>query len=312
MSPNAISLVKKLLLSFVGIAWLGAPLLAADAKVRLEQKGDTIQVTLNGEELAVYHTSKKYPKPFFSPVRSEGGTIVTRALEDAKDKDHPHHKGVWLAVDEVNGVDFWAEKGRIENVKLELLAAEGSPAKMRVTNHWLEPNGKPAVIETTEIAIHGNRLFAYDIRFEPGGETAEFHDTKEGLFGIRFPLSATEKRGDGKIVNADGMKGSAACWGKPSKWIDYYGTIEGKIHGAAIFDHPENPRPSRYHVRDYGLFTISPFGERAYTNGKSQAQVVHLKKGESYRLRYGLFVHPGDTQAAKVAAVYESWLKDGR
>jgi hypothetical protein len=280
---------------------------AAADMVRLERKADTVVVTLGGSELAVYQTSQQYPKPFFSPVRSEGGTIVTRSLE--KPKDHPHHKGIWVAIDEVNGVKFWAEKGKIVNGKTEIVTAEGDPAKMRVTNHWLGADEKPVVTETTDIAIYGNRLFSYDIRFTAAADMVEFEDTKEGLFGIRLPESATEKSGDGRIVNADGKKGSKECWGQTSPWVDYYGTIEGKLHGAAIFDHPENPRPSRYHVRDYGLFTISPFGEKSYTGGKSPAKPLHLKKGESYRLRYAVYIHPGDTTSAKVGEVYQRWVK---
>jgi hypothetical protein len=280
---------------------------AADGTVRLEKKGDTVQVTLAGAEMAVYQTSQKYQKPFFSPVRSAGGTIVTRSLEEAK--DHPHHKGIWVAIDEVNDIKFWAEKGKIANAKVEIVTAEGNPAKMRVTNHWLGNDGQPIVVETTEITIHSNRLFAYDIRFAAAADSVEFGDTKEGLFGIRLPVSATEKSGDGHVVNADGKQSSKECWGQPSAWVDYYGTIEGKTHGAAIFDHPENPRPSRYHVRDYGLFTISPFGEKSYTGGKSPAKPVILKKGETYRLRYAIYIHPGDTASAKVGEVYQRWAK---
>ncbi len=285
----------------------GSAATAADGVVRLEKKGDTVAVTLDGDELAIYQTSPTYQKPFFSPVRSAGGTVVTRSLE--KPADHPHHKGIWTAIDEVNDIKFWAEKGKIANAKVEIVATEGNPAKMRVTNHWLGTDGQPIVIETTDIAIHANRLFAYDIRFTAAADVVEFGDTKEGLFGIRLPVSATEKSGDGKIVNAEGKRGSKECWGQTSAWVDYYGTIEGKTHGAAIFDHPQNPRPSRYHVRDYGLFTISPFGEKSYTGGKSPAKPVVLKKGETYRLRYGVYIHPGDTESAKVADVYQQWVK---
>jgi hypothetical protein len=302
-----ISSLQAALIAFVACSLAATEDTAAEDTVRIEKKGDTVVVSLGGSELAAYQTSPKYQKPFFSPVRSAGGAIVTRSLEDAK--DHPHHKGIWTAIDEVNGIKFWAEKGKIANAKVEIVAAEGNPARMRVTNHWLGSDGQPIVVETTEIAIYANRLFAYDIRFAAAADSVEFGDTKEGLFGIRLPVSATEKSGDGHIVNADGKQGSKECWGQPSAWVDYYGTIEGKTHGAAIFDHPQNPRASRYHVRDYGLFTISPFGDKSYTGGKSPAKPVVLKKGETYRLRYAIYIHPGDTASAKVADVYQQWLK---
>lgn len=275
--------------------------------VKLQAKGDKVLVTINGEAFADYQTSKSYPKPFFLPVRSKGGVVITRPLENPE--DHKHHKGIFIAVDEVNGCKHWAERERINNVKVELVKATGNPAKMKVINHWLDGDGKPAVVETTEISIHANRLMAYDIQFTPAGDSATFDDTKEGLFGIRFINGLREREGGEKsvVVNAEGLKGSSACWGKPSNWIDYTGPVNDEIHGAAIFDHPENPRASRYHVRNYGLFTINPFGEKAYAKGEPKP--LKLLKGQTFRLRYGLYVHPGDAKSAKVAEVYKDWVK---
>ncbi len=302
-APNRFATVAVASLVFLVVA---AVVAAGESSVRLKKQGDTIEVTIGGAPFATYHTSKESPKPFFSPVRSAGGAVITRPLENPE--DHKHHKGVWVAIDEVNEIKYWAEDGKIENASVKLIQAEGNPARMQVTNHWLGPDGKPVLIETTEIAIHANRLMAYDIRFTPGSGPVTFDDTKEGLFGIRLCNSMREREG-GSTVDDEGVKGTKALWGKEHKWIDYTGPIDGKTHGAALFDHPENPRKSRYHVRNYGLFTISPFGQKAYTGGASPANPLRLKTGETYRLRYGLYVHPGDTESADVAKVYASWVK---
>ncbi len=286
---------------------LAATSWAADGTVKLEQKGDQVQVTIDGAPFTTYHTGEQYVKPFFHPVLSEGGAVVTRELENPK--DHPHHKGIWCSIDEVNGIKFWAEQGTIRNAKVELVEPTGNPARMRVVNNWLGADGKPILEETVNIAIHANRLLSYDMTFKAAeaGEVV-FEDTKEGMFGIRVANSIRESEG-GEVINDQGTKGTKENWGQHSAWIDYTGPVDEKIHGAALFDHPENPRKSRYHVRNYGLFTISPFGEKSYTSGKSEAQPLHLKPGETFRLRYAIYIHPGDTEQAKVGEVYKNWVK---
>lgn len=305
--------------SFFRIALLlsGACLIAvSSAQAAVELKKDdsskTVAVRINGRDFSTYTFGDAQPKPYMWPVRGGDGTILTRPIiTDRTQGDHPHHKGVWVAVDEVGGVKFWAEEGKIANHGVEVTVASGNPAQMKVTNDWLDPAGKAVVRETTSISIWENGLLGYDIVFTASGEEpVEFGDTKEGLFGFRMAESMKEKEG-GRVVNAEGAMGTIDCWGIPTGWIDYSGEVDGKTFGVALFDHPLNFRPSRYHVRNYGLFSISPFGESSYTNKKRPAEPYFLFPGKELRLRYALFVHDGDTASANVSKVYLDYLASG-
>ncbi len=280
--------------------------------VTLTEGDHQIAVTIDGEEFTTFHNDPKFPKPFFAPVRGPGGTVISRPIvgldaNPADMLDHVHHKGIWLSVDEINGNQHWAEKSKIVNASTKIVTATGNPAVLDVVNHWVDVEGKNVVTESTQIKIFANRLVTYDITFSADDHMVEFEDTKEGLFGFRMIDSMREKVG-GRVTNADGLKGTAECWGKPSPWVDYCGDVDGKTFGVAIFDHPMNFRPSRYHVRDYGLFSVSPFGEKAYTNGAKPAEPVMIPAGGTLRLRYGMFFHTGETADADVDGVYQNYL----
>src|SRR5689334_5838641 len=60
-------------------------------------------------------TSFLYPdsleKPVLYPLRTAKGTVVTRGFpfdpKPGDPSDHPHHVGLWLNFENVNGLDFW-------------------------------------------------------------------------------------------------------------------------------------------------------------------------------------------------------------
>lgn len=234
------------------------------------------------------------------------------SIKNSKDPlyyDHPHHKGIWFSIDEVNEIKFWAEQGTIRNVGVEVVKSEGSPAVLKYTNHWLGKDEKPILVEETTVSIHPNRLMVFEFLLTAAADEVTFGDTKEGLFAVRVPNSMRESVAGGPIVNAEGLKGTKECWGKTSPWVDYVGPLGSQTFGITLMDGPNNPRKSRYHVRDYGLFSMSPFGDKSYTNGASPADPLVLKKGETFKLKYGLYVHNGDAQEGRVAEVYKKFAE---
>lgn len=294
------------------LALLSAPVFAQSKTVQLEQneKKHEIAVKIGDEVFTVFHLGSEWPKPFASPVYAPGKVAITRPIpEEGAKVDHKHHKGIWISVDEVNEIKFWAEQGKIQNISGDFSGSPENPATLGLINHWLDQDGKPVVEEKTKISIYPNRLMIYDITFKALDKPVTFADTKEGLFGIRL-IDVLRETETGKVTDSEGRNGTKEAWGKTADWVDYFGQVEGKTVGAAIFDHPDNFRPSRYHVRNYGLFSINPFGEQAYA--KAGAKPITLEPGETLNLKYGIYIHAGDTKAGKVAEVYQDFVKHAK
>lgn len=297
------------LANYLSLAFLLAMLLLSEslqAAVQLTRQGNEVVATIDGQPLGVYTADPALHRPYFKEIRAGDGTLLTRPIAPPGG-DHPHHTGLWHAVDKINGVDFWHLQGRIENTAVEIVQSGANPAILRITNRWLAPDDEVILREETLIRIYENRLLRYDITFTAGAKEVTFGDTEEGFFAFRMADWMREEA-TGQVVNAEGRKTAKGCWGRPSPWVDYTGRHEGQHYGAAIFDHPDNFRRARYHVRDYGLFTISPFGEGDYTEGLLPAQPAVLATGQTLTLRYGIYFHRGDAVEAGVAKVHQQFV----
>ena len=122
----------------------------------------------------------------------------------------------------------------------------------------------------------------------------KFGDSKDGAFCIRLAEPLIEKNG-GVIRNSAGGRGMKETWGKQADWVDYSGELQGEKVGIAMFDHPTSFHrfhdPARWHVRDYGLLGLNPFGSSAFDKDLPDSTFT-LAKGKALRLRYRFVIHP--------------------
>ncbi len=294
------------------------------AQVRLVQKADRISVTVDGQPFTeLFVSGENVHKPYFHPLRSASGKIVTRLYPmktvEGESHDHPHHRGLWFAHGNVNGTDFWSsdpsrqgdQYGRIVLNKVLELKNGAKQGLLHALFDWRDSRGNTLVREDRRVVFYSHptlRIMDFDLRLT-GVEKARFGDTKEGTFAIRVASSLNERHG-GTIENAEGATGEKSCWGKRSNWVDYHGEVGGEKVGIAIFDHPANPRhPTYWHVRGYGLFAANIFGEHDFYRDKTRDGSMTLMPGQSWRFRYRVVIHPGDANSAGIAKMYQEYAR---
>ena len=127
-------------------------------------------------------------------------------------------------------------------------------------------------------------MIDFEIEIHATDGDVTFHDTKEGMFGLRVASSMdVAKKTGGRITNAEGLTDDKA-WGQASPWVDYVGPVQGKTLGIAILNHPQSFRyPTTWHVRTYGLFAANPFGWHDF--GRSEKGDYTLPAGQKVRFR---------------------------
>ena len=161
--------------------------------------------------------------------------------------------------------------------------------------------------------LPGGRLFDFEVTIHATHGSVTMGDTKEGTMAIRVAETMRLKGAQGHIVNSEGAR-DGATWGKHADWCDYYGPanfgpIRSNIVGVAIFDHPQNPRhPTTWHVRDYGLFAVIPFGPlHDFEKSPPGTGDLVIPAGQSATFRYRFYLHEGNEQQGKVKEMYEEY-----
>jgi len=289
--------------------------------VRLSKVGDAkIDVEIGGKYFTSYHYAAKWARPFLMPVVGPHGGWITRSYADdeiEKNEDYTHHKSLWVAWGDVNGSDNWSEeKGHGRQVHQGFEALESGPVFGRIAalNHWVTSDGQRVLDERRSLIFYNipgtGRLLDLSVTFIATEGPVRFGDTKEGgIASIRVAPCMKADGGDGVLVNSYGGTQMDETWGKRAHWCDYFGPLDGKTVGAAIFDTPGNFRyPTYWHARDYGLMTANPFGLSHFTEDPSCDGSHTIEKGAIFPFRYRFYVHAGDTKQADVAGKFLDYV----
>jgi len=266
-------------------------------RVRFETTDGRVEIFVEGTRFATYvYEDEKTLRPYFANVQAPGGIRVTRkhpADEKAEGGDHSTmHPGIWLAFGDISGADFWRNRAQVTHAGFqEKPQMDREGGRFTVRNEY-RAQDRLICRETcayTVRPVEQGILLTSDSTFENPEAPFTFGDQEELGMGARVNRALRVKGGNGRILNAEGKVNEKQVWGQASDWCDYSGTIDGSYVGMTLMPHPQNFRPSWFHVRDYGLMLANPFGRKALTGGEKSA--VTVKPGESLRLRFAVLTH---------------------
>ena len=275
-----------------------------------------------------YPGTEVLKKAVLYPIRTANGTIITRGWpldpRPAERIDHPHHVGMWLNYEDVNGHDFWNNSntppnpkgvyGTVVHTGIKILKSGKKSGTLVVTANWLDRDGKIMLEETTTYVFSGakNRRVIDRITTLTAKTDVLFKDVKDGMFAIRVArqLEHPSKQPDvftdasgvatkvpvmdnagvvGNYRNSEGVEGEAV-WSKRARWCNLRGQIGAETINLAIIDHPKNVGyPTYWHARGYGLFAANPLGMKVFSNGKEELNFKILS-GQSSTFRYRVVI----------------------
>lgn len=270
-------------------------------------------LAIDGAEQTRWHFGAQYPRPFFYPLRSPRGGVLTRMGHPGA-PNHDHHRSIWFAHNDVGGLNFWSmetdtqirQKGWYAYVDGE------DECVMATLLGWYDGEGKEVMVQDTVAALiplpQGQHALEIQITLRPGGEqpTVELGKTNFGFLAVRVAKTMAVHFGGGQLTSSEGQVGEPAIFGQPARWVDYSGPVmvgsgpkrTAEVEGITYFDHPQNPRyPTAWHVRADGWMGAAFCLSESYT----------LRADQPLTLRYLLHAHSGTYDPVAAERVHDQF-----
>lgn len=310
---------------------------AQHIQITRQKQEHKILIEADGKPFTAFIYPDSMEKPVLYPIYAPDQALVTRGFPIAPrpndPTDHPHHVGLWLNYESVNGLDFWNNSYAIPADKKNtygwiktdsiLQIKSGDPGSLSYSASWKDQQQHVLLKEITRFVFSANPDERIIDRMTTlsAQQDVLFADVKDGLLGLRVahelelpsaqPKAFTDNKGNvtavsantaasGNYLTSEGIQGDSA-WSTRGRWCLLYGKINGDTVSIAIIDHPANPGyPTYWHARGYGLFAANPLGQKIFSNGKQQLN-YHLKKGDSVSFRYRIVISSGKERLSPAA-----------
>ena len=288
-------------------------------------------VKVNDQPFTEFIYPDSLEKPVLYPIYAPDGQIVTRGFPLAprvgEPTDHPHHIGLWLNYENVNGLDFWNNSYAIPSDKKNMYGwirtngiaqvKNGNKGVLEYDADWTDQKKNILLKETTTFifSANGRERIIDRTTTLTAQQDILFKDAKDGFLGLRVAhelelpskderqfiddkgnitkVAANNNSGvTGNYLTSEGKQGDST-WSSRAKWCMLYGKLKEDTVSIVIIDDPKNPGyPTYWHARGYGLFAANPLGQKIFSNGKQELN-FNLKKGNSVTFHYRIVIASG-------------------
>jgi hypothetical protein len=272
------------------------------------QKDNRILVRYNNLPMMSYRSGSDNKYPYFYPL---AGPKSGLSLTTESALPYPHHRGLWMACDPLNGGNYWADNGlefgQIKSRKLVLITPEKGGNSVTITQkcEWKREGSHPFNDERShKIIRQSDDLVFIDCDFKlTAMEDVTINKAKHSFFAMRAASDISPAYG-GTLLNSDGGIGYEGTYGKTADWCGYFGKRRQRpdvIEGIIIMNHPDNfGGKCPWLTRNYGHLSPSPFNFRKTT--------TTFPKGKTFRLNYRVVLFAGTPKERNMDGIFKSWL----
>ncbi|MES1219324.1 MAG: PmoA family protein, partial [Bacteroidota bacterium] len=226
-----------------------------------EENNNRINVLIGDKPFTSFIYPDSLEKPVLYPIYASNDELITRGFPIAprpnEPTDHPHHIGLWLNYESVNGLDFWnnssaiaaADKphyGWIKTTKI-LETKSGVKGSLKYSANWqdIKNNILLQEITTYNFSSYNNLRIIDRTTTLTAQQDVAMPDVKDGFLGLRvaheLELPSKEEREftdnkgnltkvkaandasvSGNYITSEGFTGDSA-WSTRAKWCMLYG-----------------------------------------------------------------------------------------